>query len=132
MSNAFKKAAEKHKTPPGGLPEEITAGQENVQEKIQAENEVVETKENMPVQDNTQNDPEEQTTEEVKPENSLAASYKEERKFKRETRSVRVPVTLTPSLNDKLMESLAKGEIRSKNDLIIFLLERYYYGTETK
>ena len=56
----------------------------------------------------------------------LAATYESMRQKKPESRTVRLQAVITPSLNEKLSKFLAEGKIDSKNDLINFLLERYF------
>ncbi len=132
MSNAFKRAAEKHKTPPGGMPEEITAGQEQIEEKVTAENivpEVPEVKEAEVKEEVVQETTEAVESVEKAPEqvvaNSLAASYAG-RRTEPDTRTSRISVFVTHSISEKLNESVRERKIKSKNDLINFLLEQYF------
>ena len=133
MPNAFKRAAEKQKTSPGGLPEEITAGQEQAQEKIAVETVV----EEVPVAKETEIKEEVvqaetevaeivgKVQEQVTATSSLAASYAE-RKTELDTRSVRLAVFITQSMSEKLNQSVRDRKIKSKNDLVNFLLEQYF------
>ena len=53
------------------------------------------------------------------------ASFKEK---KRETRSVRTTISLTPRVYEHLTRATEAGDIKSANDLINYLLEQYFEG----
>ena len=56
---------------------------------------------------------------------NLAAVYAEKTVIPNETRTKRIQVVVTPSIDASLNELVANRKIRSKNDLINFLLESY-------
>ena len=67
---------------------------------------------------------EKERQEKNKPTNYIVEEYKKNTRYER--RNVKINAMITPSLSKKMDESLEKGEIRSKNDLINQLLEMYY------
>ena len=56
---------------------------------------------------------------------SLVEEYQETWK-RNERRSIKFNIMITPTLSKKLDRSVDRGEIRSRNDLINHLLEKYY------
>lgn len=56
---------------------------------------------------------------------TYVASFKEK---KRETRSVRTTISLTPRVYEHLTRATEAGDIKSANDLINYLLEQYFEG----
>ena len=54
---------------------------------------------------------------------SIRSTYKEK---KRETRSVRTTISLTPRVYEHLTRATEAGDIKSANDLINYLLEQYF------
>ena len=134
MANRFEEAAKKGKIPPGGLPEELSAGQEKEQEKVETEQiaDNVSAEEDAQNENDAQNAVAEPVQEQERVVNSLVASYEDKRKIEDEPRSVRIQVVVTQSISDKLNDSVAKREIKSKNDLINFLLESYYNSEKTR
>ena len=125
MANAFKNAANKGKKPAGGLPEELTAGAGQEQEVVPAAE--VETASSEEVREETA-PVQEAVKEETAAANDLVAIYEAKKRAEPEARNVRLQAVITPTLNDKLNEMVAAGKIKSKNDLINFLLERYFFG----
>ena len=125
MSNSFKNAAKKEKTKAGGLPEEIVAGKTLLPGVNPGEGEP--QVEPAPA---TQPEIPQVVKEEPKPQevtgNNLAASYAAMKGPEQEPRNVRLQVVITPSMNTKLNAHVANRKIRSKNDLVNFLLERYF------
>ena len=127
-SNRFKKAAERQKKPAGGKPEELTAGAN-----VPAGESHVEVPE-IPVV-HEQVAPPQPVVEEKQPEKkaaapALAMAYEATLPAKPEPRTARLNVVITPSL-DKKLNDLAKGripgrQIQSKNDLMNYLLTRYF------
>lgn len=68
------------------------------------------------------------TQETVQTENtSLADGYTWERK---ETRSIKTNIMIKPSIAKKLDRAVDRKEIRSRNDLINYLLEEYFKQDE--
>ena len=67
---------------------------------------------------------EKERQEKNKPTNFIVEEYKKNTRYER--RNVKINAMITPSLSKKMDDSLEKGEIRSKNDLINQLLEMYY------
>lgn len=63
---------------------------------------------------------------------NLAAVYAEKTVIPKELRTRRIQVVVTPSIEEKLNELVAERKIRSKNDLINFLLESYFAMLEEK
>jgi len=57
---------------------------------------------------------------------NLASVYAEKKKKMPQTRSVRLQVVVTPAISERLDKLVESREIRSKNDLINFLLESYF------
>lgn len=57
---------------------------------------------------------------------SIQSSYAAKLKQKKETRSVRTTISLTPAVYEKLTAATEAGEIKSANDLINYLLEQYF------
>ena len=57
---------------------------------------------------------------------NLASVYAEKKKNLPQTRSVRLQVVITPAISERLDKLVENREIRSKNDLINFLLESYF------
>lgn len=68
-----------------------------------------------------------ETAQEVK---SLVEVYASELMETKEPRSVRIQAVVTPSIGKKLDALVAQGKIRSKNDLINFLLKEYLSKVE--
>lgn len=64
-------------------------------------------------------------TEQVSIRSTYVASFKEK---KRETRSVRTTISLTPRVYEHLTRATEAGDIKSANDLINYLLEQYFEG----
>ena len=131
-TNRFKRAAERQKKTAGGnageKPEELTAGANAA-----AEEAPVAVPE-VPVVQEQVTPPQpavEETQQEKKPAvASLIQSYEATLPAKPEARTSRLNVVITPTLEKKLND-LAKGripgrQIQSKNDLMNFLLERYF------
>ena len=64
-------------------------------------------------------------TEQASIRSTYVASFKEK---KRETRSVRTTISLTPRVYEHLTRATEAGDIKSANDLINYLLEQYFEG----
>ena len=64
-------------------------------------------------------------TEQASIRSTYVASFKEK---KRETRSVRTTISLTPRVYEYLTRATEAGDIKSANDLINYLLEQYFEG----
>ena len=64
-------------------------------------------------------------TEHASIRSTYVASFKEK---KRETRSVRTTISLTPRVYEHLTRATEAGDIKSANDLINYLLEQYFEG----
>lgn len=58
--------------------------------------------------------------------NTLTEGYQQVHKKNIETRSAKLNILVKPSTASKLQESVNKGKIRSRNDLINYLLEKYF------
>lgn len=58
----------------------------------------------------------------------LQSRYKEARyqRISDEVKAVSLQALITPSMNERLMKDISKKKIKSKNDLVNFLLEEYY------
>ena len=56
---------------------------------------------------------------------TYVASFRDK---KRETRSVRTTISLTPRVYEHLTRATEAGDIKSANDLINYLLEQYFEG----
>ena len=73
---------------------------------------------------------EQQTSKEEKSpaagQGNLASVYAEKKKNLPQTRNVRLQVVITPAISERLDQLVKSHEIRSKNDLINFLLESYF------
>lgn len=133
-SNRFKKAAERQKKTAGGKPEELTAGATVTGEEIPAAVPEVPVVPAVPVVQE-QVTPVPPVTEVMQPVSepvppSLSQAYQATLPAKPEARTSRLQVVITPTL-DKKLNDLAKGRIpgqtiQSKNDLMNFLLERYF------
>lgn len=65
------------------------------------------------------------STEQASIRSTYVASFKEK---KRETRSVRTTISLTPRVYEYLTRATEAGDIKSANDLINYLLEQYFEG----
>lgn len=128
-SNRFKKAAERQKKPAGSKPEELTAGAVAAAEEVPAVVPEVPVVQEQVVQEPAPvaeaKEPEEKTA-----ASSLVQNYEATLPTKPEPRTARINAVITPTLEKKLND-LAKGripgrQIQSKNDLVNFLLERYF------
>ena len=64
-------------------------------------------------------------TEQVSIRSTYVASFRDK---KRETRSVRTTISLTPRVYEHLTRATEAGDIKSANDLINYLLEQYFEG----
>ena len=62
--------------------------------------------------------------------NPLTEGYQQVHKRKIETRSAKLNILVKPSTAQKLEESVKEGTIRSRNDLINYLLEKYFEEEE--
>ena len=71
--------------------------------------------------------PAEPAAENNKNENdSLSEMYQGTMQLQNEKRSYRFNILIRPSLAKKMEQAAAEGKIKSRNDLINFLLERYF------
>jgi len=135
MANRFEKAASKEKHRAGGeLPEELTAGMGQVQQAPVnppvAEEKTAEAAPEAPAPivaeaPGAQAAEPAAPVQEEKP-NDLVAIYKTKMGAEPEPRNIRLQAVITPTLNNKLNELVTTGAIKSRNDLINFLLERYF------
>lgn len=60
----------------------------------------------------------------------LTEGYQQVHKRKIETRSAKLNILVKPSTASKLDDAVTNGEIRSRNDLINYLLEKYFEEEE--
>lgn len=58
--------------------------------------------------------------------NQLVAGYDSRRMEEPERRSVKQNILITPYIAGRMDEAAKKGEIKSRNDLINYLLEEYF------
>lgn len=137
MSNKFKEAANKEKKQAGGVPEELSAGKEQPEV-----NPAATTQEAQPSAPAVKQPAPAALVAPVAPANedadelSLVSTYEAQKRVQ-EPRSVRFQAVITQSVNAKLDELARSGMIKSRNDLVNFLLERYldeiqYYRDEIK
>ena len=131
MANPFKEAEKAKKKSPGSkgqeLKEEQGSGQETEVPAVDNDVREGQTQELVVAAGETQA-AESAPVSEVK-KTSLASIYEDQRKFDLESRSVRLQIVITPSIAKKLEWLDKTNQIKSRNDLVNFLLERY---VETK
>ncbi len=64
--------------------------------------------------------------------NPLTKGYQQMHKGKMETRSSKVNILIKPSTAQKLEDAVNNGTIKSRNDLINYLLEKYFEEQESR
>lgn len=121
MSNAFKDAANKQKKQAGGLPAELAAGREETQVTPPV---AQESPAPAPIPAPVAPAAPVAPVVEDPVDTGLVATYDAQKRVQ-EPRSVRFQAVITQSVNDKLNELANTGKIKSRNDLVNFLLERY-------
>ena len=119
MSNAFKNAANKQKKQAGGVPEELSAGKE-----LPVVTPAATQEETMPAPVVEPVAPAAPAAPAVEEDAGLVSTYEAQKRVQ-EPRSVRFQAVITQSVNAKLNELAHTGKIKSRNDLVNFLLERY-------
>lgn len=65
-------------------------------------------------------------------EKALTDGYRELHKGNVETRSVKMQILVKPSTAEKLKEAADNNAIKSKNDLVNYLLEKYFEEEEKR
>lgn len=138
MANPFKEAAEKKKKSPGGAAEGTVEVQEvapveevvpvqQTQEAVVPEP-VVESRIPEPVEETQNTEITAEQTEKL--DKTLFSSYAEAFKPPAPPRNVRFQIVIPVSIAEKLEKLRKEQKIKSKNDLINFLLERYFEDAE--
>lgn len=116
-SNRFKQAAERQKVAPGGPG--VLPSQEQLNQPLSF---------TQPTQENPGLIIPEPKEEPIDIASILQNRYAEGRytRNEEETKSKTYQGLLKPSINDRIMKDVSKKKIKSRNDLINFLLEEYY------